>query len=187
MNCASFRAAVVEAARSGAQPDAGLRQHLTACAECRERWESEQCLSGALSGLRSAVAGERTSEFGRARTMREFKVGLLARPRAPRWAAAAAAAVIVLAAVSLLRTGSTATRTTDQVAVYQVEEGFVPVPYSQPFAEGEVGQIIRTELTVAGLGRMGITMPAPYEPVEADVLVGADGLPHAVRILDYDF
>jgi hypothetical protein len=92
MSCGDFRAAIVEAARGGTQPSAEVRQHIAVCAACSARWDSEQVLSAALAGLRSAVAGEHTSEFGRGPGAsskspdglgRERRDGLRSPPRLP--------------------------------------------------------------------------------------------------------
>lgn len=45
----------------------------------------------------------------------------------------------------------------------------------------ESGQIVRVELTPAALAQLGIALPA--EPVEAELLLGQDGLARAIRFV----
>ena len=64
--------------------------------------------------------------------------------------------------------------------------GFVPVPYADTYGPLEAGEIVRVKLGRAALESLGFTVAgAESDPqVLADVLVGQDGLPRAIRFVD---
>jgi hypothetical protein len=63
--------------------------------------------------------------------------------------------------------------------------GFVALPGSGGLPEFESGTIVRLELSLASLPSYGvdITRAGADRPVEADVLVGQDGQPRAIRLV----
>ena len=63
--------------------------------------------------------------------------------------------------------------------------GFVELPNAAGLPEFESGTIVRLELPAASLPAYGIEMPgaADERPVEADLLVGQDGLTRAIRLV----
>ncbi|MHB8542115.1 MAG: hypothetical protein ACYDCD_14425 [Candidatus Acidiferrales bacterium] len=62
---------------------------------------------------------------------------------------------------------------------------FVPVPYSEGFAPGDSGMIIRVEMPRSALADLGYSVDATRaaDLVQADLLVGEDGWPRAVRLV----
>jgi len=59
MPCESYKAALVNAAASGAKPQGELRAHLDECAACRAAFAEEQSLFSSIdAGLRAAVTAE---------------------------------------------------------------------------------------------------------------------------------
>jgi len=62
---------------------------------------------------------------------------------------------------------------------------FVPVPYGESMEPGDAGMVVRVELTRAALGLLGypVDQAKATQVVQADVLVGEDGWPRAVRVL----
>lgn len=201
MNCQEWTNQISEAARSGKVLSPTLTSHLSACAACRDEWEAQLALSGELARLRGAFAGQRSAEFNRARLMNEYRV-MYSRPARARrfdWMFVAAAAAVLLVAVVLSwRTQTPAPAQGSQTAVNWQEDsssvfedvsgegGFIAVPYAAPLAKGEFVRIVRTELYAAALDRMGFSVPAANGEFPADVVVGEDGLPRAVRVLAQD-
>jgi predicted anti-sigma-YlaC factor YlaD len=198
MNCREWISEIVECARGGSQPDAQLESHLKACPKCAARWEDEQRLSAQLRLARDAAAGRRSSEARREEIMRRFAL-VPRRSSHPSWKwVLGAAAVLLLATVLgyVLRNGGHAKPTVlgiQQVAVgsYGFEEStgdaneFVAVAYAPPLAAGEFVSVLRTELQPTALARMGIYVDAAYtNTIPADVLVGEDGFPRAVRVVE---
>lgn len=200
MICQQWMDEIVERARSG-ELSPSLSAHLAECAECSEEWEAQLALSGELGLLREAAAEERSSEFNRARLMNEY-ARLHARTRSrPRfeWVFAAAAAAVVVLAVALSWRSEppavahglqqVAPRWQEDSAALQEfddisgESGFVAVPYAAPLAKGEFVRVVRTELYAAALGRMGMPLPVNNGQVPADVVLGEDDLPRAVRLV----
>jgi hypothetical protein len=64
-------------------------------------------------------------------------------------------------------------------------EGFIAVPFVPPLATGEMVRVEHTELNPAALASLGVNVdPAWNTQLPADVLVGEDGMPRAVRVSD---
>ena len=63
--------------------------------------------------------------------------------------------------------------------------GFVALPGAANLPQFESGTIVRVELAVASLPAYGVDISpaANDQPVEADVLVGQDGQPRAIRLV----
>ncbi len=61
---------------------------------------------------------------------------------------------------------------------------FVPVPFADEATMDDPGVIVRVQLTRAALGKLGyqVEQGKGKELVQADVLVGEDGWPRAVRL-----
>jgi hypothetical protein len=123
----------------------------------------------------------------------------------PVWAwAFSAAAVLLLAAVLGHATHSRvrenpvpAIRThgvrTQQTILYEASadasalsaDDFVALPYALPLAAGELVRVVHADLDPDVLASMGIDVdPSWASEVPADVVVGEDGLPRAVRLAD---
>ncbi len=64
-------------------------------------------------------------------------------------------------------------------------EGFVPLPYADTYGPLEAGEIVRVQLGSAALESLGFSVAGADagQQVLADVLVGQDGLPRAVRLV----
>lgn len=64
--------------------------------------------------------------------------------------------------------------------------GFIVVPAAALLPQLESGSLVRMELPVSILPSLGMTPPATGHPTEvtADVIVGQDGLPRAVRLVE---
>jgi hypothetical protein len=62
---------------------------------------------------------------------------------------------------------------------------FIAVPYTPPLAQGELVRVVHADLYPEALASMGIDIdPASASNVPADVVVGEDGIPRAVRITE---
>jgi hypothetical protein len=67
------------------------------------------------------------------------------------------------------------------------EKGFFKVPFAMDPAPGETFNIVRTQLDPAALARMGVSVdPGWTGTLQADVLLGQDGFPQAVRLSNDD-
>ena len=63
--------------------------------------------------------------------------------------------------------------------------GFVPLPIAAGLPDFESGEIVRLELPVTSLPGFGVEMPsaAGARSVQADLLIGQDGQPRAIRLV----
>ncbi|MDP9171705.1 MAG: hypothetical protein M3N54_13900 [Acidobacteriota bacterium] len=63
------------------------------------------------------------------------------------------------------------------------DDGFIPVPYVPPLATGELVRMVHTELHPSALASLGVNVdPAWTTGIAADLLMGEDGFPRAVRV-----
>jgi hypothetical protein len=209
MNCDLAGVELVECARSRAFPDDALEAHLAACKSCRERWEAERELTSHLRAMRIASVPA-SLEWSKAVLLREFDAHRR-RERQVRWMwAMSSAAVLVLSVVAVrdvwvrpvaapaLSGGSVTVqarayppREYPQESFTPAEEagekGFIKVPFALDPAPGETFGIVRTRLDPVDLARMGVSVdPGWTGTLQADVLVGEDGLAQAVRLSNDD-
>jgi hypothetical protein len=218
---------VVECARRGSQPGRELRQHLAACAPCRERLDAERQLTEQFQTLRirvgAAMAPNSQEEASRREIlMRDFAManlsGLRRRSAFRSWGLALGAAAAVFASIFVGHLAGTYTRRTPppatrtrgvrnpQTVIYQASwyqsgyeagdeasedasalssDDFVAIPYTPPLAQGELVRVVHTDLQPEALASMGIDVdPVWANDIPADVVVGEDGIPRAVRITE---
>jgi hypothetical protein len=137
---------------------------------------NEQELQEALKRLAAENAATSPPREIERRVMAAFDEGATLRPR--RWWLApvvvALAATLVLAALSLRRQ-----------APKPAEVAFVAIPYVAPPAPYERTEIRRLDVPIAALMAAGLEVRSTSEIgfVLADVLVGQDGRPLAIRLL----
>lgn len=193
MNCSEARQQISENVHAGRWPDAPLAGHLKSCEECDAQWESRQDLVRHLGAMRDLASGHRPSLERRAQLMRDF-ASRQARP-APKqpeyWKRAfAIAAALLLMAVAGTRSWdfwtsqrSAALAETETAADNEGQEGFIAVPYAPALASGELLRVVRTELYPDALISLGVDLdPSLTGRMPADLLVGEDGYPRAVRV-----
>jgi len=103
--------------------------------------------------------------------------------RAGVWRPAAAAALLALAAtMAWVIVGRSVRPPAAPVAPLTTSE-FVLWPGAAELPTFESGHLMRMEVPVSALPSLGLVMPATHAAVvQADVLVGQDGLPRAVRL-----
>ncbi len=198
--CREWVCELVECARAGAAPRSELRQHLRECPECAARWASERNLDAHLQALREAASARPPAEAQCERMMRQFARMHRRRVHAAvRWALAAAAALILAVGVGsvwrgggphVLRPAGSAPETDAWADAAEAETpegsaGYVAVPYAPPLAPGEFVSVVHAELGSVELARMGVFVDdLDAGEIPADVVVGEDGFPRAVRVWD---
>ena len=137
--------------------------------EAIRRLADELAGAEAPPGIESAVM----VEFGRVRRRRRVRY----------WAATAAVAASILAAVGIMehRPGTNAAGN----APPEAEQPFVAIPYVLPPGPYERVEIVRMQVPVAALIAAGLRVETadPSAQAEADVLIGQDGRPRAVRLV----
>jgi hypothetical protein len=202
-NCRAWACELVECARAWVAPRSELRQHLRECPECAARWASERNLTTHLQALKEAAAVGQPAQAQRERIMRQFA---LQRRRTVhpvlRWALAAAAALVLTVGVGSIRrggglgalqlfrhagasTGTGAWADAAEAEAPEASDGFMAVPYAAPLAPGEFVRVVHADLGSVELARMGVFIDDfDAGEVPADVVVGEDGFPRAVRVWD---
>jgi len=197
LDCQEWLEQIVESARRGVEAPERLESHLRACQSCRARWISERNLGAAMARLREALARERSPESRRKQLMTEFARSVRSRPDRPAWWAWSPAAAVVAVALLLLFAGARQRHGTAVPASAEpslagylaVDEadGFLAVPYTQPLAPGELVRIVSREVNGTELAHMGFDVPAAYGGfVNAEVVLGEDGIPRAVRLAEFE-
>jgi hypothetical protein len=207
MNCEMAKAALVECARQGVPPEGVLKSHLAECRACDTRWESERNLTAHLRALHIASVPE-SIEFSKAVLLREFDANQkrernMRRMRSVAWVMSSAAALI-FSVVAMRDISATRPAAPEKVAAHAYalpeyaqesfapaeeagEKGFIAVPFATPLAPNEILRIVRTELHPAALASMGVNVEPGWEgALPADLLVGQDGFPRAVRVSNDD-
>jgi hypothetical protein len=192
VTCRESRLEIVERVRSGAPAGHALANHMAECLRCAERWETEMELSRGMRDARSSIMRLRSTPDARTRLMAEFdeRRHHAFKQRWLVWAMAAITTLVLVGALKQVQWGArgTAPRTVQMGADHNTvdlmaENGFVPVPYAAPLAPGEFVEVVQRELTPAALARMGFVIQSSYSSdVTAELMVGQDGLPRAVRV-----
>jgi hypothetical protein len=187
-----WTAEIIECTRTASEPGAALREHLRECSGCRERREDERRLSAQINMARDAAALRHHAEARRKRILAEFDASQRRSIRTSlKWAMAAVAVALFAIGLSY-RTSNSPKMTTTAQERTEIEglpstdsSGFVAVPYAPPLATGEFVRVVRTELLPTALARMGIDVDADDQTeIPADVMVGEDGFPRAVRLVE---
>ncbi len=193
--CRIIGAELADYAREGRALPAALRSHVLVCAECSGRWEAEVALSAGLAEFGKAVRSAQPS-FGQRAAMRsalleKFDAQTPRRTARPWWGVAAAAAVLLAVGggmVAMYRAqhapvAVTLSEDSFDAQTEAQEAGFIAVPYVPPLAPGELVHVVHTQLQPAELASLGVNVdPTLSADMPADLLVGADGFPRAVRI-----
>lgn len=81
--------------------------------------------------------------------------------------------------------GGAAQNISDESVTAGATGEFVPLPYGENFSEGDSGMVVRVEMTRGTLETLGYPVDEANanEVIQADLLVGEDGLPRAVRLV----
>jgi len=201
MTCETANKKLIEAARRAGFLDAALQTHLDVCLACTEHWREQVALSAGLRQVRLHAAPRRSSDASRAALLQTFAARQQTSSSNRRWLWSFAAAAVFLLGAFLVReaisrptqslplTASSAPSTNGLPSAIETQEtesqqdGFIDVPYAPPLAEGELVRVVHTELQPAALASLGVNVdPSWTTELPADLLVGQDGFPRAVRV-----
>jgi hypothetical protein len=185
LDCSAATERLVECARRRCAPDRALKGHLDICLVCLDRWELERALTAGLRVIQAQASSARSPETNRAALMNQF-ARQHRKPAGNRWLWTLAAAAVLLVSTVVVR--NLALPEIDAPAVVADEqgdpqqEGFIEVPYAPPLARGELMRVVHTELQPAELASLGVNVdPTWTTDLPADLLLGQDGFPRAVR------
>jgi hypothetical protein len=203
MNCAEFWDQMPELA-SG---DSSEHGHLRDCPQCAGLIERQRRLASGLrtmAGDMRAVAAPPRVEANLIEVFRREVAP--ARPRTVRirwipafsWAAAAAAVIAmgVLVVVPRRHVAIPAVHHSPAPAVELAQladegaddDGFIPLPNAERVGPNDDVNVVRMELTRSAMLVVGLDVSPDRvsEPVQAEVMLGPDGLARAVRFVDTD-
>lgn len=215
MRCDQISEKLIEKARRQIEPGAELRAHIRSCAPCRDRWDTQENLTAHLKAMRYSASRLRSTDSSRAQLMARFKQQKRVHEIPARWywgLGVAATLIISLVAVPdfMRRAGLANAPGASQAGVQNIavadssayssdpaeirsdsaadaeSEGFMAVPFVPPLATGEMLRVVHTQLNPAELASLGVSVdPAWTTQLPADLLLGEDDKPRAVRVSDY--
>jgi hypothetical protein len=185
-------------------------EHLKACRDCAARYERRQRLVVGLKALGAQMRRVEAPARVESRLVAAFSAQTRLEGVRTRgswwlmgtWAAAVAAtvalAVFVMSPKQPERTHHI-TRSTMQLAALELpaditqipgsdggESDFLPLPNAERIAPNEEVNLVRVEVPRSAMIALGYTVSEERasEPVEADVMLDADGVARAVRFLE---
>jgi Putative zinc-finger len=183
---------------------ASVTEHLAQCEECREKHEGFRRASLAIeSGIAAVPAGDPLSDRESLRQILEARHTARLRVHAPErvlrrfgWGMAIAAG-LALAIIMAPRNKNTAAKqysvpaATLTNAIEVGGEVFIPLPYSNPDLPVNESRIVEMQVPVSALNDVGIVLESVSyresvsdRSVLADVLMGTDGQPLGVHVLE---
>jgi len=211
MNCQEFWNTMPEFDDSGGLVN---HEHLAHCAGCQARLRSRQELKAGLRAMAGEMRRMQAPKRVEGRLRAAFREhagmapsGLGAWPRHARWVPVltwASAAVVFVLALFLVR-GRQPAVATPRVAQGVVmaaawmpagmgtdggttvmESGFIPLPNAPQIGENDEVNLVRVEVPRFAMIALGFDVKPEEaaQPVQADVMLGNDGLARAVRFLD---
>jgi hypothetical protein len=184
--------------------------HLASCESCEARWHAEIALTGQFRAMRAqAMASSGASQVRRdlraATLMKQMSLRKEPLPiRASRitsmgWVLSAAAALLLAIGIGYGLGRRRAAQAVQRDMVYEAGLGdagsngagddFIALPYALPPVPGEMVSIVHSDFAAATLANLGIEVDPAWQSddsdtISADVVVGQDGFPRAVRITE---
>jgi hypothetical protein len=180
--------------------------HLRECGVCATRFERHGELAVRLNRLGAqmrhlqAPAKVERQLLAGFRGQAEFR--RQSRPAGLWWTVGAwAAGLLVTAGIALFLVGGRQPEHTERLRRHPTqlagvestaepdmieESGFIPLPNAERIAPNEAVNLVRVELPRSAMVALGfaVSEDVAEEPVEADVMLGADGVARAVRFLE---
>ena len=205
MECREAIPDLVECARARLAPRLDVQEHVSRCERCAERWEAECELASHLRQMRLMASTRRSGAASRADLMRQFSARHW-RLVHPAWGVCLAAAAGLLIVLATLRAPVISTQRHAVPAMgawlasnswsyepsadlYSAQDdSYVAVPYVPPPDPGERLSVMHAELYPAALTTLGVSIDPVLMAsngngtIHADVVVGEDGLPRAIRL-----
>jgi hypothetical protein len=170
--------------------------HVESCAGCASYLQAREALTRALGALAEADLDREAPPRVEATLRAAFWNGrepARVAPATPVLIGLGAAAVLVVAALmSPPRTPSAGLPAASGAVPPEEARGpaadgaFVTLPNADPLTEGESGEVMRVSLPISALADLGLSTADEntVQTVEADVLLGEDGLPRALRLAE---
>jgi len=191
MNCQEFWNNLPEADGMGLVE----HEHVAQCPACAARLRSQVALKRGLRALAGQMSAAEAPPRVEARLRTAFRAyngmaGVPSRRWRPVWTWAAAVAAMFAMAVLLVRERTPqAPQPVSHVvelADNGIENGFIPLPNAAQIDPSEEVNVVRVEVPRSAMIALGydVKPEEASQSVEADVMLGTDGLARAVRFLD---
>jgi hypothetical protein len=178
-----------------AERSEAVRAHTRDCAMCDEKWASLGQLSEEVAGMRSTNIRFRPQEAAVSSLV--ARLNRAGSPRKTHWAGRSlvfantlVAVAVAITCIVMFPTPRRATPATPHpAAVYDLDEtvpaGYVSLPFADPALPLDDAEVLPVELSAEDLELMGVdASDAPEDGVQAEVLIGIDGWPRAIRIVE---
>ena len=180
MECIETSELLREWAGGSAMPEEA-RAHLSRCEDCSNLWRQERELTAALAGLRAQTREASASLAVKAAVVEAFP----SKPRAnrPAWRP-----LLALAAALIMAIAGGWFFTRPKPAVHQASQpvytDFFPLS-TVALDRHEPAQLVRIRLPRREMRKFGLPVSEEFErtSIEADVLIGQDGIARAVRFV----
>ena len=178
MECVEIGTELRDWARGPGLP-AEAREHVDRCATCAAEWKREKELTAALENLAAAWRGASASPAVKAAVL-----AALPAPPSRDWRPLLAIAAVLLAGILAgwyLLFGKPVNRTAAARPLYT---DFFPLS-AVALDRHEAAQLVRIRLPRREMRRFGLPVNEEFEraSIEADVLIGQDGIARAVRFV----
>jgi hypothetical protein len=183
--------------------DAAVRAHTRDCAACEERWASLAHLSQQVVALQCPDVTFVPRETAVAALL--SRIDKAATPRKTHWTSrsfavantlvAIAAAITCIVLLPSLRVASH--NPARASAIYDLEQsvppGYMSLPFADPALPLDDAEVLPVELSAEDLELMGVDAgvdgrvdanAAAGDGVRAEILIGMDGWPRAIRIVE---
>jgi hypothetical protein len=184
MSCQRWKAILFDFAR-GLHPveEEAARVHLQACASCRDEFSEQRQLTEQLNHLaieRNHSCGKISAELivafrkSKQSVWRDVFV----------WMRAAVLILAILACWIWYRSINSPQNVSSNDDTEYTFEEFIPLQYANPAVNSR--QVVRVKLGSSALEDLGFPRVPEWEHsrVEADIIVGDDGLPQAIRFVN---
>jgi len=184
--------------------------HLEECPACAAEWKRQRALADGLRAVQKEWRHLQAPARVESRLTAAFRANNGLAARRPRWtwvpALTWAAAAISMAVISLFLVRGRQPLTPHRPAPAGVEmalvqpastiaaaddspyadSDFIPLPNAERIAPNEEVNVVRVEVPRSAMMALGLEVSADQasEPVEAEVVLGSDGLARAVRFLE---
>ena len=202
MNCPEFEQIVTELARGTNEQSSGRDAlvHARECNRCGRRLAEEQTLSRAFTEVVGSFGTENAPprvEKTLLAAFRQTTPAAISRSRGTawgwnRWAVnAVAASALIATAVAVLwmapepQNNVPAEGTAEPLAAAATVADFLPLLYAEPIKPWEHGRVVRVRLPGSALVHFGLpmNMATASQLVDANVLLGEDGMARGVRLV----
>ncbi len=202
MNCPDFEQIVTELARGSNEQSSGRDAlvHARECNRCGRRLAEEQTLARAFTEVAASFGAEKAPprvEKTLLAAFRQTRPAAISRSRGTasgwnRWAVSAAAASVLIATAAAVlwmapepQSNVPAAGIAEAAPAAATVADFLPLLYAEPINPWEHGRVVRVRLPGSALVHLGLpmNMAAASQLVDANILLGEDGMARGVRLV----